>query len=522
VNVVCPNDQQDTPAPVPAVESDPNNDESCPATQPDWSGPRQACDASVLTTDCLYDKYECDGFEEYAGYITRCSCQEEGDGGVLYCAQALVQCPDVDAPQSCPLDMPREGDSCAFATGQPCQYNPYNCPDSLDIHFADVCECSPDATFVCSPVGTSTADSRLIEGVHPNCHNDIVDPQCPILSPGSQNEACSIDSSILCGYDPVSCPGQDDPAPIFLTTCQCLENSIFECVSPPSGLDCDGDGTTDTGGGTPTFDICFPGDALVEVQGESFVPMNQLQIGDFVRVDAKGTYEPIYSFGHLHPTRKAEFIEFRTTTNMKPLRMTAKHLIYEQRQGLFIPASNVKVGDILVSSAGDEGVTVTSIRKVQASGLYAPFTPSGTIMVNNVLVSSFIDLQLSTSISTTSMQWLAHMGEFPHRVMCYYSGFDCQGETYNEVGINEIYIQPLKFIREYLSSSSSSTVSTVFMTFLIPILFTFFYFMEQFLLLLSSYISMTMMGLLLLVVLRVGSSSSSWVLRMKNNKKHVE
>merc|ERR1711862_429410 len=122
----------------------------------------------------------------------------------------------------------------------------------------------------------------------------------------------------------------------------------------------------------------------------------------------------------------------------------------------------------------------------------------------------------------TSMQWLAHMGEFPHRVMCYYlPGFDCQGETYNEVGINEIYIQPLKFIREYISSSSlSSTVSTVFMTFLIPILFTSFYFVEQFLLLLSSYISMTMMGLLLLVVLRVGSSS--WVLRMKKNKKHFE
>merc|ERR1711920_295815 len=104
-------------------------------------------------------------------------------------------------------------------------------------------------------------------------------------------------------------------------------------------------------------------------------------------------------------------------------------------------------------------------------------------MVNHVLVSSFIDLQLSPTSSTT-MQWLAHMGEFPHRVMCYYySGYNyCQGETYNEVGINEIYIQPLKFIQEYLSSSSSSTgvVSTVFVTFLIPILFTFLSFVEQF------------------------------------------
>merc|ERR1712232_37969 len=233
---------------------------------------------------------------------------------------------------------------------------------------------------------------------------------------------------------------------------------------------------------------------------------------------AKGTFEPIYSFGHLHPTRKAEVIEFRTTNNnRKPLRMTSKHLIYEQRQGLFIPASNVKVGDILVSS-DEEEVTVTSIRKVQASGLYAPFTPSGTIMVNHVLVSSFIDLQLSPTSSTT-MQWLAHMGEFPHRVMCYYySGYNyCQGETYNEVGINEIYIQPLKFIQEYLSSSS--VVSTVFVTFLIPILFTFFSLVEQFLVFSTTSYSMTMMGLLLvLVVLRVGSSSSSWVLGMKKNK----
>merc|ERR1712232_702264 len=160
-------------------------------------------------------------------------------------------------------------------------------------------------------------------------------------------------------------------------------------------------------------------------------------------------------------------------------------------------------------------------------GLYAPFTPSGTIMVNNVLVSSFIDLQLPTS--TTTMQWLAHMGEFPHRVMCYYSGYNyCQGETYNEVGINEIYIQPLKWIQKYLSSSSpssSTTVSTVFVTFLIPILFTFFYLVEQFFLLSTSSYNMTMLGLLLVVGggVWVGSSlSSSLVLLMVKTKKHVE
>jgi len=107
-------------------------------------------------------------------------------------------------------------------------------------------------------------------------------------------------------------------------------------------------------------------------------------------------------------------------------------------------------------------------------------------------------------------------------VLCYYSDY-CQGETYDKDGINEIYIQPLKFIQKYLSSSLDDTnnvgggvLSTVFAT-LIPILFMSFYIIEQLLLMNTSPLFMMAMGLLGVAVF-VGSSKSSFALRMMRKK----
>jgi len=195
-------------------------------------------------------------------------------------------------------------------------------------------------------------------------------------------------------------------------------------------------------GGTvlPEFG-CFPGDALVEIQNEGPKKMKELKVGDLVRV-ASGNFEPIYSFGHYGPNHDAEFLEIATVGGK--LRITSDHMVYERHNG-FIPASAVQVGDFLVREMDDQSQLVTAIRTVKASGTYAPFTPSGTFVVDNLVVSSFV--QLSQMPFFVSPQWMARAGEFPHRLVCHHLGNDCRKELYDEQGINYYWASlPLKFL----------------------------------------------------------------------------
>lgn len=186
---------------------------------------------------------------------------------------------------------------------------------------------------------------------------------------------------------------------------------------------------------------CFPGDALVEIQNKGATKMEELKIGDMVRV-ASGNFEPIYSFGHYGPNHDAEFLEIATVGGK--LRITSEHMVYERQNG-FIPASAVQVGDSLVREMDDQNQLVTAIRTVKASGTYAPFTPSGTFVVDNLVVSSFV--QLSQMPFFVSPQWMARAGEFPHRLVCHYLGSDCRNELYDEQGINYYWGSlPLQFL----------------------------------------------------------------------------
>merc|ERR1712157_547796 len=99
-----------------------------------------------------------------------------------------------------------------------------------------------------------------------------------------------------------------------------------------------------------------------------------------------------------------------------------QHMVWEVTQNRFVPASEIRVGHRLLSD--DEVTTaVTSVRNgIRKKGMYAPFTPSGTIVVDQMVASSYVAIpnlkplvQLS---SIYSYQWMAHVGEFPHRAYC--------------------------------------------------------------------------------------------------------
>merc|ERR1712179_125132 len=119
--------------------------------------------------------------------------------------------------------------------------------------------------------------------------------------------------------------------------------------------------------------------------------MDELKVGDFI-LTQNGQYERIYSFGHKSVDRTAEFLELTTSSSAAKLTVSAQHLVYERDHG-FVPASDIQIGHTVVliqqTEQPPQEATVTRIRTVQRKGMYAPFTSSGTVVVNNVLASSF-------------------------------------------------------------------------------------------------------------------------------------
>jgi len=183
--------------------------------------------------------------------------------------------------------------------------------------------------------------------------------------------------------------------------------------------------------------FCFSGDSEVDVENTGLVKMADLAIGDAVKV-ADNTFEPVYSFGHKSADASSEFLQIATEGNRKALELSKDHMVVIEG-GRNVPASSIKRGDKLVSSSG-ELVAVKTIRTVVRQGAYAPFTASGSIIVNDVVASNYIAFQGAEYLKVSgvetpfSYQWLAHIFNSVHRV-AYKMGVT--GETYTEGGVSQ-------------------------------------------------------------------------------------
>lgn len=189
--------------------------------------------------------------------------------------------------------------------------------------------------------------------------------------------------------------------------------------------------------------LCFSGDTLIEVEGVGAIEMKDLKLGDMVHV-GNNKYEPVYGFGHYGPDTVGDFLKLSTTSG-SVLTMTPDHMIYVESLG-FIPASAVQPGHIVLGGHGDK-MLIKSTEKSQALGVFAPFTTSGQILVNNVLASSFVAFGTEGALDIGGMkisyQWIARSFEMPHRFACHYIG-KCHTESYNEDGISVWVDIPLK------------------------------------------------------------------------------
>mmetsp|Transcript_7138 Transcript_7138/g.11852 ORF Transcript_7138/g.11852 Transcript_7138/m.11852 type:complete len:746 (-) Transcript_7138:214-2451(-) len=197
--------------------------------------------------------------------------------------------------------------------------------------------------------------------------------------------------------------------------------------------------------------FCFSGENAVTLEDGEDISIQSLSIGDKVLVH-DGSYEPVYSFGHRNPIDYGDYL--RLLTQNAILELSPDHMVYVG--GSFIPASTVQMGDIL-----SNGEAVSSINAVSRQGIYAPFTTSGTVVVSNVVCSSFISLQkdsaylmLGTVRLPISWQWIGHTFEMPHRLL------SSLGETYTEEGISMWVVAP-KFVMQWILNQHVVVMSII-------------------------------------------------------------
>jgi hypothetical protein len=129
---------------------------------------------------------------------------------------------------------------------------------------------------------------------------------------------------------------------------------------------------------------CFAGHALVELESGMHRRMDQLLIGDRVKV-AQRTFSDVFMFTHKLHNVVATFVVIRTASGHS-ISLTPGHYIYVN--GVLTPAASVKIGDEFELSTGGRTIVV-SVSEAAQTGLFNPQTLHGDIFVNGILASTY-------------------------------------------------------------------------------------------------------------------------------------
>lgn len=206
---------------------------------------------------------------------------------------------------------------------------------------------------------------------------------------------------------------------------------------------------------TASVGFCFPGSSTVQVKRNNehySLPMSELQIGDQILVGGD-EYERVYSFGHYQPNNAFKVPFLQIYTSISALTITPNHMVMlhepSSSRVRFVPASQVQVGDKLIHGQTGEVHPVTRIRSklMHNTGLYSPFTLSGKLVVDGVVVSSYMAFGDSEKLTVlngyvaASWQWIAHTFQAPHRLACRPLS-KCPTERYDSNGLSTWVARP--------------------------------------------------------------------------------
>lgn len=130
--------------------------------------------------------------------------------------------------------------------------------------------------------------------------------------------------------------------------------------------------------------VCFPADATVELESGAFVRMDELSVGDMVKVGVN-QFSRVFMFTHKLADAKNNFVTLNTAAGAQ-ISLTPGHYLYAN--GALVAAKTVVAGDELTLGNGDV-TQVTSVASAQGTGLFNPQTVSGNVVVNGVQASTY-------------------------------------------------------------------------------------------------------------------------------------
>lgn len=143
--------------------------------------------------------------------------------------------------------------------------------------------------------------------------------------------------------------------------------------------------------------LCFPAISRVTLESGLNITMRQLNIGD--RVWTLGTngetiLSEVIAFLHKEIKTVAHFYNLKTDRG-NVVRLSPQHLIF-RKTNTSLPisavfASEINVGDLLYTSNGNISSfrAVSQITMTIETGVYAPLTRQGTLLVDGALVSCY-------------------------------------------------------------------------------------------------------------------------------------
>ncbi|CAH1399934.1 unnamed protein product [Nezara viridula] len=147
---------------------------------------------------------------------------------------------------------------------------------------------------------------------------------------------------------------------------------------------------------------CFTGNSTVEVAGRGKKKLSELKVGDKVASydNGKIVYSEVIMFLDRNPESKRQFLNINTpSTN---LRVTPQHLLIRVKDNNTLEnvfAARIKLGDILLVSSEKGELhqeTVIKSELVLDTGVYAPLTKTGTVIVDRVVASCYAVIESQT------------------------------------------------------------------------------------------------------------------------------
>ena len=155
-------------------------------------------------------------------------------------------------------------------------------------------------------------------------------------------------------------------------------------------------------------DSCFPASALVYVHERGLVNMSHLNVGDMVEV-APGRFSPVLLFSHRSADAVSAMIriDIALGTSRSSITLSPGHYLYKS-DGHLVSASQVRVGDALTSG------TVQALTLVHGTGLFAPHTSTGTLLVQSAGESRAV---LASAYTTAVHPNAAHAAIAPLRAL---------------------------------------------------------------------------------------------------------